>query len=180
MQIQSPIAVIVGNKGSCKTLFLTVRAEYAYYIEKRKVYSNYKLNNIEYFQYDFNMLKELPEEMRNGVILMDEAHMGADAYAFLSGTSKAITKLATQLRKLNLELWITTQRFKFLANRLRMLTDIVYTMEAAKDENGDIIQGVAHYEMFDNGDPYNSIPKSKGIFDGRKFFGHYDTNEVID
>lgn len=180
MQVQSPIVVIVGNKGSCKTLFLTVRGEYAAEVEKRKVYSNYKLNNIKYFEYDFEMLINLPEEMRDGVILMDEGHMGADAYNFLGKSNKAITKLATQLRKLNLELWITTQRFRFISSRLRELTDLVYTMEAAKDESGEIIQGVARYELYDNGNPYKSIPVSKGIFDGRKFFGHYDTNEVID
>jgi hypothetical protein len=179
MLIESPIVAVVGNKGAGKTLFLTYRAEYGYYIEKRTIYSNFHLKNIPYKSFDFNMLVDLPEEMTNGIIVMDEAHMGADAYAFLSKKSKAISLLATQLRKRNLDLYISTQRFRFLASRLKELTDYIFTMEVLKDEENHIIQGTANVKIFDRSNPFSNKEVGSFIFDGREFFNHYDTKQVI-
>ena len=178
MIIESPIVTIIGNKGSCKTLLLTGIATHAH-SQGRTVYSNFHLTNIPYVKFDFNMLVDLPEDMRNGVIVMDEAHMGADAYRFLSKKSKAITLLATQLRKLELELYITTQRFKFIAVRLRELTDYIFTMEVAKDEHKQIIQGVSICKVYDQNADDPTEMSFSFVYDGRQYFGHYDTKQVI-
>jgi len=179
MKVESPIIAVVGNKGAGKTLFLTYIAEYSHLIEKRKVFSNFELNHIPYYDFDYKMLLELPDDMENGVILMDETQMGADAYDFLSKKSKAITTLATQLRKRNLDLYMTTQRFTFIAKRLRDLTDFIFAMEVAKDYNNDIIKGVANVEVYDRNDIFDETPIKTFIFDGRNFFNHYNTDEVI-
>lgn len=179
MLIESPIVAVVGNKGAGKTLFLTYLAEFAHYKQKRTVYSNFKLHNIPYKEFDYQMLLDLPEEMNNGLLLMDEAHMGADAYEFLGKSSKAITTLATQLRKRNLDLYMSTQRFTFITKRLRDLTDYIFALEVAKDVNNNIIRGVANVEIYDRNDRFNDKPINKFIFDGRKYFGHYDTDQVI-
>lgn len=178
--VQSPIVVLVGNKGTGKTTYLTYRAEYGHFVENRTIYSNFKLHNIPYRQFTYDMLKELPEEMRDGIIVADEGQMGADAYAFLSKKSKALTTLATQLRKRNLELWISTQRFKMIASRLRDLSDYIFTFTNVRDENNKIIKGVAFVEAFNREDKYNEIPQFKFTFDGRRFFGHFDSDEVIE
>ena len=179
MIVESPIVAVVGNKGAGKTLFLTFIAEHAYHIEKRKVFSNFELTEIPYHEFSYKDLLELPEHMENGVILMDETQMGADAYEFLSKQSKAITTLATQLRKRNLDLYMTTQRFTFIAKRLRDLTDFIFAMDVARDQNNQIIRGVAKVEIYDRNDPFSDIPMKDFIFDGRPFFNHYNTKEVI-
>jgi hypothetical protein len=177
--VESPIVVIVGNKGAGKTLFLTHRAEFAHNHENRKVFSNYHLTEIPYEPFTYEMLTSLPEHMTNGIIVADEGQMGADAYDFLNHRSRAMTTLATQLRKRNLELWVTTQRYKFLAKRIRDLADYVFTMQVAKDEQNQLIKGIAHVEIYDRADPFSNEPIQRFIFDGRQYFGHYDTTEVI-
>jgi hypothetical protein len=177
--VESPIVAIVGNKGTGKTLMLCYLGERAYYKQNRRVYANFHLTKIPYQKFDFEMLAELPEEMENGIILMDEAHMGADAYEFLSKKSKSITTLATQLRKRKLELYMTTQRFTFISKRLRDLTDFIYTTSLYMDHEGNAIRGVANVEIYDRNDPFYDIPLKKFVFDGRKWFGHYNTSEVV-
>jgi len=177
-EVESPINAIVGDKGACKTLMMTYLAEYHYKYENRNIYSNYKLNNIPYKPFTYDMLKELPEDMRNGIILMDEIQQGSDAYEFLSKKSKAITTLATQLRKRNLTIYMTTQRFEQIAKRLRNLTDFIYALSPYYDK-GHLIKGIAYVEQYDRADPFNDIPVRKFIFDGREWFGHYDSHEVI-
>lgn len=177
-EVQSPIIAIVGDKGASKTLMMTYLAEYHYYKENKTIYSNYKLNNIPYKDFNYDMLVNLPDDMTDGVILMDEIQMGSDAYEFLSKKSKAITTLATQLRKRNLTLYMTTQRFEMIAKRLRILTDFIYALSPYY-EKGHLIKGVAYVEQYDRADPFNDIPVRKFIFDGRKWFGHYDSSEVI-
>jgi hypothetical protein len=180
MIVESPIVAIVGNKGSGKTLFLTFIAEHAHYMENRKVFSNFDLTEIPYERFDYQMLAELPEHIENAVILMDETQMGADAYEFLSKQSKGITKLATQLRKRKLDLYMTTQRFSFISKRLRDLTDFIFAMEVLRDQNQQIIRGMARVEIYDRNDPFREIPMKDFTFDGRPFFNHYNTNEIID
>jgi hypothetical protein len=177
-EVQSPINAIVGDKGACKTLMMTYLAEYHYLKENKNIYSNYKLNIIPYKKFSYDMLVDLPEDMCNGIILMDEIQMGSDAYEFLSKKSKAITMLATQLRKRNLTLYMTTQRFELIAKRLRILTDFIYALSPFYDK-GHLIKGVAYVEQYDRADPFNDIPVRKFVFDGRQWFGHYDTKEVI-
>lgn len=179
MKVESPIVAIVGNKGSGKTLMMTYIGERAHFKENRKVYANYHLTEIPYQKFSYDDLLNLPEEMEHAIILMDEIQMGADAYEFLSNKSKAITTLATQLRKRDLELYMTTQRFTFISKRLRDLTDLIYTMTTYTDQNGNLVRGVAYVEQYDRNDPFSDIPIKKFIFDGRNWFNHYDTTEVI-
>ena len=177
--VESPIVAIVGNKGACKTLMMTYIAEREHFKNGRKIYSNYHLTHIPYERFTYEMLVDLPEYMMNGVILMDETQMGADAYDFLNKKTRSITTLATQLRKRKLDLYMTTQRFRFISKRLRDLTDYIYALKTYEDSIGEPIHGVARVELYDRNDIFNDIPIKSFVFDGRKWFGHYDTNEVI-
>ena len=173
--VQSPICALIGNKGSGKTLYLTY-VGFTAHQEGRKVYSNYDLYNIPYEKVNEKVLTNLPEELNNGVILLDEAHMIADAYEHLSKNSRAMTTLSTQLRKRNLDLWITTQRFNFLPRRIRQLTDFIITLQNVYDF-GELIKGHSKVKI------YMADDKNKPVLtyniDLTDFFDMYDTNQVI-
>ena len=179
-EIQSPICCLLGNKGSGKTLFLTFLA-YNAYLAKRKIYSNYKLIGIPYEELTKELLLNLPEELNGAVLLMDEVQMIADAYEFMSNQSKAITTLATQLRKRGIDLYIATQRLNFIPKRLRQLTDIIITFENIYDVmQGKLLKGHSKVAIYENqvGSDRNK-PAYRFDIDLSEFFGLYDTNQVI-
>jgi hypothetical protein len=178
-EVEAPLIAIIGNRGSCKTLFMTHIA-----VEEaklgRKIFSNYHLMGIPYERYTYDMLEKLPEKMQDGIILMDEIQMGSDSYEFLSKKARSITTLITQMRKRNLTVYMTTQNFRMVTKRMRDLTDYIYVMENVKDQNNKIIKGMAKASLFDaKTSEYSNNALKKYIFDGRKYFKNYNTREII-
>ena len=177
--IESPICVIVGNKGSGKTLYLTSVAIDSIAM-KKTVYANYHLKGIPYIHFTEDMLKDISQLKSNSVILIDEGQMLADSYNFLTMSARQVTLLATQLRKRGLDLYITTQRFKFITARLRELTDYIIACQNVKNKKGNIVKGFVYLEVYDRNDPlYFNTPKSKAVLDLTAYFPYYNTREII-
>lgn len=145
-----------------------------YHAEGKKIYSNYHLKNIPYKSMTLKEMAELPDELMNAVVLMDELHVGADSYDFMKSSSKAFYTFATQLRKRKVSWYYTTQIFTQVAKRIRMQTDYLITMENTKKEH--LFKGhVYDRRKLENiNDPINQF-----TFDGSSYFSEYDTDEVI-
>lgn len=145
-----------------------------YHKEGRKIYSNYHLKNIPYKSMTLKEMSELPDELTNAVVLMDELHVGADSYDFMKSSSKAFYMFATQLRKRKVNWYYTTQIFTQVAKRIRMQTDYLITLENTKKES------LFKATVYDRRKQQEiNEPVQQFLFDGEIYFKEYDTDEVI-
>lgn len=164
-----PIIGIVGDRGGGKTL-TAVNIVDEYQKAGLKVFSNFELIGIPYEHIEFNDIVDFPEYLHDGVIIIDEAHIGTDAYDFFSKRVREITKFATQIRKRRLIFLYTTQVFTQVAKRLRQQTDyIMYCNELH-------VKGLIRVELYSN--------RTQEYINGKTvdlsaYFGKYDTNELI-
>jgi len=172
--MKQPIICILGDRGDGKTLVMTALGYLYNKADKMKIYANYHLIGIPYSYTTFDELASFPEDMKNAIVLMDEAHIGADAYEVFKTSVKNITTFTTQLRKRNITLLWSTQRFNQVAKRLRQLTN--YILEVSKTN----IEGVINCRVFDRAQPEYDQFINEFIIDGRQFYKMYDTNEIID
>lgn len=145
-----------------------------YHKEGKKIYSNYHLKNIPYKSMTLKEMAELPDELTNAVVLMDELHVGADSYDFMKSSSKAFYMFATQLRKRKVNWYYTTQIFTQVAKRIRMQTDYLITMENTRKEHLFNVHVYDRRKVENINDPINQFK-----FDGSDYFSEYDTDEVI-
>ena len=169
--IDPPIICILGDRGSGKTLFMTGLSYLYEKVDNIKIFANYHLKEIPYEYIKFEDIADLPERLRDSVVLLDEVHIGADAYEVFRKRVKGLTKFSTQLRKLNCTLIISTQRFSTVAKRLRNMTN--YIIETEKTQQ----KGVVHCSVFEKAT--DEFIK-EFIYDGRQFYEMYDTNEIIE
>lgn len=162
---------IVGRRGAGKTLY-AVKLAYDYHLLGKTIYSNIHLA-FPYKTITPDMLLKLPTEMNNSVIIIDEVQAWADAYDFLSRHSRALANLAQQLRKRKIHLIFTTQFFRQAVKRLRDQTDYIITMEKY------FTSGTAITTVYDATALEGEDLVVKFVFNGRAYFGMYDTNEVV-
>jgi GTPase SAR1 family protein len=167
-----PITAVLGQRGSGKTLFMTYLA-HEYHKEGKKIYANYHLKEIPYTYITFEELSKLPDWLYDGIVFLDEIHIGADSYEVFKKSNKMITTFATQLRKRRITLFYSTQVFKMATKRLRDQTNFLMTCDHTqppgfvKIELYEYITNVAHNYI-------KTITHNL-----TKFFTAYDTDEVI-
>jgi len=166
-----PITCVLGERGSGKTLFMTFLA-YQYYLEGKKIFSNYHLKEIPYTYITFKELASLPDEINNAVVFMDEIQIGADSYEIFKRSNKMITVFATQLRKRKITLYYSTQVFTMATKRLRQQTNFIIMCLPMKHP------GLVNSEVWEYSGINTKYLKSINL-DLKEFFIHYDTDEVI-
>jgi hypothetical protein len=166
------VIAIVGDRGSYKSCFATSLA-YSYTKNKINVFSNMDFFNINYKKIDFKDVSTFPDYLENGVIIMDEMHVGADAYNFLKGDVRNITQFITQIRKRNLSFIYITQNFRTVVSRLRQQTDYVFIMAKSSKEDH------ANIEVRDMKDGYKLVNLISD-FNGKPFYPLYNTNQIIE
>ena len=168
-----PIVALIGDRGGGKTVTMTALAIMYAKENGLKIFSNYTLYHVEYEHITFNDIVEYPEYLHDAIILIDEAHIGTDAYAFFTDRVKDITKFATQTRKRKLIFIYTTQIFIQVARRLRDLTDnIVYCETTA-------IKDVFKLTITDRSIENDGYIKTLFLH-GEPFYKYYDTDEIIE
>jgi archaellum biogenesis ATPase FlaH len=163
------VVALIGDRGTGKTLFSTSLAKF-YSEQGVTVFSNITYRGFAYTPLKFADIKNFPEWLRDGVIILDEMHVGADSYKFLSKDVQGITTFITQIRKLNLSFIYITQNFSTIVKRLRIQTNHSYQFRKIED-------GIAQIDIFDNMNFYMKL--NTIIFNGRSFYGNYDTNQLI-
>lgn len=170
--MQYPITAILGDRGAGKTCLMTFLA-YAYYKEGKTIFTNYELYEIPHKRITLVEMKQLPDYLRNSVVLIDELHIWADAYEFMGKSAKALAKFGTQLRKRKVDFFYTTQIFTQVPKRLRDQTNYHIIMRNTKTI------GVFKAIVIDRFNASQKVVNSFE-FDGKPFFNKYDTDEVID
>jgi len=172
--MQYPIIGIVGRRGYGKTAFATAMALESF-ADGYKVIANYKLD-IDHIEMTLAELADLPDEVHDCVVIMDEFHMGADAYDFFTKRARSLTKFITQLRKRRVTFIYTTQYIQQIAKRIREQTDYIIMMRPVPPSKSGIFDAFVR-------DPH--LPYVEQIInhiraDLREVFPFYDTSEIID
>lgn len=167
-----PITAVLGQRGSGKTLFMTYLA-HQYHLEGKKIYANYHLKSIPYTYITFEELSKLPDWLYDGVVFLDEIHIGADSYEVFKKSNKMITTFATQLRKRRITLFYSTQVFKMATKRLRDQTNFLMTCDHTQPP------GFVKIEVYEY-IAYAAHTYIKTISHNlTSYFDAYDTDEVI-
>lgn len=163
------VVCLIGDRGTGKTLFaVALSSQYAN--QGIKVFTNITLKGIKHISLQFEDIKGFPEWLHDGVIILDEMHVGADSYNFLSKDVQGITTFITQIRKRNLSFIYITQNFTTIAKRLRLQTNHSYQFTKLDD-------GIAKVDIYDNMNFYQHL--NTIIFNGRSFYGNYNTKQII-
>jgi len=166
-----PITAIVGRRGFGKTAMMTAIGIKCYQ-EDYPIFANYHLE-IPYTYMTLQELAELPPNLHDCVVLMDEFHMGADAYDFFIKRTRDITKLVTQIRKRRITFFFTTQYLSQVAKRIRDQVDYIYMMRPQGN-------GVFTAYITDPHLPYEHQIINVITEDLKPIFPFYDTDEMID
>jgi ABC-type branched-subunit amino acid transport system ATPase component len=170
--MEYPITAVLGQRGAGKTLFMTYLA-HQYHAEGKKIFANYQLNKIDFTHITYEELAELPEWLYDGIVFLDEIHMGADSYEVFKKSNKMITTFATQLRKRRITLYYSTQVFKMATKRLRDQTNYILTCDHTQPPGFVKIQ-VYEYIAYTEHNYVKTIALNL-----TQYFNSYDTNEVI-
>lgn len=171
--IEYPIVAWLGDRGDGKTLSIVAIA-YIYSEMGYNIYANFTLKGIDFTRITFQDLADFPEYLKDGLVLLDEGHIGADAYQVFNSRVQNITKFATQTRKRRLTVFFTTQVLTQVARRLRNMTN--YICECNKTN----IKGVVKVNIYDKNKIGNGGFIKSITIDGRQFYDFYDTNEIIE
>lgn len=179
-----------GRTGAGKTNLAVYMVTTLKRITKQNVYSNIWLS-YKYRKLTKDMIKTLPPELNNCIMLIDEIHMwGGDSYKFLSKQSEELTLLFTQLRKRKITLIYTVQHYTgMIAVRLRKNTDMLFHCTEASNLTASMLpynkkgetlvtSGVeVHFIDEFTGEPLEAIHVF--LFDGKPFWKYYDTDEIV-
>lgn len=171
----------IGKQGSGKTLF-TVKLLYSE-LDNRRVFSNFKLYEMEYEPITFDnelepdktdileALEKDPHYFDNSIMLIDEMHIYFDSLDFMRSNSRKMQKFFSQLRKRNILLLGTTQYLMNLDVRIRRQCMNVFDMK-------HIFKGLFEVTTCEI-DGYFSHEVSKYRIDLSEYFNKYDTNELV-
>ena len=162
------VICLLGDRGTGKTLFAVSLAHH-YSSVGVKIFTNITFKGIKYIPLEFSEVAKMPDWLHDGIIILDEMHVGADSYKFLTTETQGITEFITQIRKRNLSFIFITQNFTTIAKRLRIQTN--HTYQFLKLDTG-----IAKIDIYDNMNFYQHL--NTIFFNGRQFYGFYDTKQL--
>ncbi len=197
MYNNSDIIGVIGDRGTGKTA-LTVGWAITYINQGFNIFTNIilfenaknkryylKTGDLKYilqhpnYYYIPDLVKYIstfPDELKNGYVILDEAHVGGDAYNFLRTDVQGLTQFITQIRKRNLTFIFITQVFASVVKRLRQQTNYIFEVYKVK-YNNEYLKGHSEVRVYDVRNFYKLV--SNKIYDNSKYFDYYDTNQVI-
>lgn len=169
---------VIGDRGSGKTLFMTLEA-FNQYRKGKKVYSNYQLKfpilkntkKYELIKNDFftNFNKY---NFNNVCMFLDEIYVYIDSRNSGSNINKVMSYFFNQTRKTGVDLYYSTQFLSQVDKRLRFNTEKFVIPKKVKDKKGNI------YLIVDICNRDLKVLK-KLLIKGNSIFNLYDTDEII-
>ena len=130
---ESAVVGILGRRGHGKTTLLALIGEDDYNSGKL-VITNFWVS-YPHIEMSYSDIVLLPKVLQNATVLLDEMQVGAGSRTALKKTNQDINRFITQLRKRNIVLYYTTQKFKFVDKDVRDQTDYIITTERTDLEN---------------------------------------------
>lgn len=165
--------------GSGKTLSM-VRQAYHYYLEGYKVLTNMALNfpHERITSKDVVQFAKHRKGLYNCVVLIDEIHIFLDSRRSASKKNLVGSYFITQTRKQKVKLLGTTQHRHQVDRRVRDNTDMFIDCEKQEVEIKDKHQETKKVLIITN-HVHTRERYAKERFVGNKYFGLYDTEEII-
>lgn len=167
----------IGDRGSGKTLFMTLEA-FNQYRKGKQIYSNYKLT----FPKLPNTLKPklIPNEffinyenynLKNCCFFIDEIYVYIDSRRSSSNINKIMSYFFNQTRKTGVDIYYSTQFFSQVDKRLRFNTEkFVLPKSIKKDKKLYILIEICNRDL---------KLLRKIIIKAEPIFNLYDTDEII-
>lgn len=189
---------IIGDPGSGKTNML-VKYLYSEYKSGTRIASNISTLKLPQLYMGFNDLviaaqqadspgsPQRRQDFHDLYVATDELGIGADSYEFLSARNRGLASFNAQRRKFHIRWAYTVQRFSMITRRLRLMTDGFISMSDPDKNNmfysdgrrakmhREVCRGVFRAEYFDR----DMRLIKRRMFNGRKYWGLYDTDERI-
>jgi hypothetical protein len=171
--VEYPIIAWIGNRGGGKTLGMTAFAVDWYQKEGIQIYSNYHLYGVPYIYMEFTEMINSLDKLYNCLLLIDEAHVGINAFQFLSKGVAKVTTFVTQIRKRKIIMCLSTQRFNRVAKSVREQVDYIVTCSRTSKK------GVSNYVWYDMEYASKEVLIWEKVLDLRSYFKYYNTEELI-
>lgn len=176
------IVVITGDLGTGKTAMLT-RYGCKSSVHKENVLANYKLSHVQFEPFDMVDLYLNQPELTNAIILGDELYTFMDCRSSMSIRNKLESYFITQTRKKNVDIYFTTQFSEFVDFRMILFASIwvkmsniwLYSSKTGQRYKHPYLFNVVFHDYRDK----DNIKVKYMRFDGRRWFGEYNTNETI-
>lgn len=150
----------------------------------RKIYANFKMNNIEYEKLDINdfLNTENSEKYKNCTLGIDEITLFMDCRRSSRKENIAISTLLRQSRKRSLDIYYTCQNIDETDLRLMRYTSIFVIAQRlfAKHNDGKIreMENYRNYTIIDVRKRKDNITRIN--LDISKYYDDYDTDEIIE
>lgn len=148
----------------------------------RKVISNFHFTNIKYSNLDLVDLYLNHPNLKNLVICCDEFYTEFDSRVSMSKRNRLQSYLIAQTRKINTDLYATSQFSDFVDLRLIRFVDLWIKMSNiwCRDNNGLLVKHPFIFEAVYYDYRYKEIPDVKPFrLDGRPYFNEYRTEQRI-
>lgn len=174
---------IEGFLGDGKTV-LMVRYLKKDYLKGRKIYANFKLNNIEYDKLNINdfLNTESSNKFKNCTIGIDEITLFMDCRRSSRKENIAISTLLRQSRKRSLDIYYTCQNLDETDLRLVRYTSIFIIAQRCYIKNSDgktkELENMRHYTIIDSRKRRDNVTRFN--LDISKYYNDYDTDEIIE
>jgi len=180
------IRVITGYMGTGKSLY-AVRYIYQRRHKYKTIVTNTPLN-ISNAIYTENFRKTIQQAEPPILVFLDEAHMLLDSRRSMSKTAISWTQLLTLLRKLGIDLILTTQSLRQVDVRLRSLLRsfwIAKGLQWLETETGDLQPYFVYEQYAVRMDPWDGSYIRHWIrteflwwYNAAQYFALYDTNFI--
>jgi hypothetical protein len=179
------IIAVYGSQGSGKTLFVCKEA-FIGHLQGKKVYSNFRLN----FPHEILKFDDvINTRLENATVIIDECHLwgGFSARQSMSSRNQKMIQFISQCRKAGITLFLTTQLPRNLDVVSRENCSIYIFMSKKVFIKGAWVNAVEGCD-YDHKLPVMITQEVLHLgtektftlsFEANKYFGLYDTQEVI-
>lgn len=158
------LILIVGNRGSGKTLFSTILAKKS----KREVYSNYFLNIPNYKPLEVMDFLTLPD---NVDVIIDEGYTWLESRTSGYFLNRYLSYIVLQSRKRTIDIIVTAQIYNSVDVRFRNQTDVLVKCERIGDD---------FYYDFMRMDTFKTSRFVLPYQLAKEYFNLYDTYQIVE
>lgn len=174
---RTAIVAFVGQRGSGKTLLMSILAQKEYE-SGIGLFSNYGLKNAEKMDKEFlkSFFDTKGEAFTRGkdcLFCIDELPTFVDAYDFMKKSTRIFSLFILQTRKRGVKLFYTTQQISMAPIRVRKNTD--YLIHPTYDKGKDQLHFTIRKYLY----PKSIVVGKYTITKASRFFTLYDSSEII-
>ena len=184
---RNPIIAFVGDLGSGKTLCQSIFLYKICIVAEQfkssiQIFTNYNLDfkmkypDIEFMSPRFirDFFKSNKFNIKDAFVVLDEISTFADSYKWFNKEINNFAKFALQSRKRHIQIYYTTQFMSLVPPRIRKVTNML--IRPCYNELLDLLT----YDVYRYDGTREYYLYTKHIKETSKYFGIYDTDEVVE